>query len=89
MAVSGSKHSSVRAMRAVRAAVCGSMIGSVRQCVTVCGSACARRSKCVAVRSRYIITPGVFRRLITLQSRSQYIFLTGAMGMSLIFLAYL
>jgi hypothetical protein len=44
----GSKHSSVRAMRAVRAAVCCREIGSVRQCMAVCGSASARRSGCVA-----------------------------------------
>jgi hypothetical protein len=56
VAVSDSKHGSVRAMRAVRTAVCGSAVGSVQQRVrtAVCGSASARRRKCVAVRSTYI-----------------------------------
>jgi hypothetical protein len=64
VAVLGSKRGGVHAMRAVRAAVCGSAIGSAWQCVAVCGSTSVRRSKCVAVRSTYMFT----------QSRSHYIF---------------
>ena len=79
VAMFGSKHGSVRAMRAVCAVVCCSAIGSVRHCVTVCGSASARRSGCVAVRSTYNIHKVV---------HNIYSF-TEAVGMSLIFLAYI
>jgi hypothetical protein len=61
-------------------AVCGSARGSVRRCVVVCGSAGAWRRKCVAssVRFAYIIHK-VAHKINSL---------TGAVGMSLIFLAY-
>jgi hypothetical protein len=65
VAVFGSKHSSVCAMRAVRAAVCGSAIGSVRQYVAVCGSASAHGA--VSVCSALCV-------YIHTQSHLQYIF---------------
>ena len=79
VAMFGSKHGSVRAMRGVRPAVCCSAIGSVRQCVAVCGSASTQRSRCVAVRS-----------MCNIHKVAHNIYsLTEAVGMSLIFLAYL
>jgi hypothetical protein len=56
VAVFGSERGSVRALRAVRAAVYGRAIGSVQQCVAVCGSASVRRIQCVAVHSTYLYT---------------------------------
>jgi hypothetical protein len=79
VAMFGSKHGSVRAMCAVRPVVCCSAIGSVRQCVAVCGRASTRRSRCVAVRS----TCNIHKVAHNIYS------LTEAVGMSLIFLAYL
>jgi len=81
VAVFGSKHSCVRAMHAMRTAVWGSVIVSVRgsawQCVAC--SASVQRSKCVAVRSTYIHVHRVAHNIYSV---------TGAVRMSLIFLAY-
>jgi len=79
VAMFGSKHGSVRGRRAVRPAVYCREIGTVQQCVAVCGSASTRRSRCVAVRS----TCNIHKVVHNIHS------LTEAVGMCLIFLTYL